>query len=90
MPNNQDPGMLEDLCLKSVANDPAFPCVKMYFQCVLRAAHRQPNHMAKARVHAWLATQLEPDRRLDEAAKSKYWSWNDPAFQELVQFLRAL
>src|SRR5262249_29723801 len=76
LPDNQRPGMLEDLCLDSIANDPAFPGLEVYFQCVLRSAQRQPGHIPKARVHAWLASQSEPDRRLGEAAHKGYWPWD--------------
>ncbi len=46
--------------------------------------------MAKARVHAWLASQIEPDKRLGEAAKAGYWPWDSPGFDRLKQFLQAL
>jgi hypothetical protein len=90
MPDNQRPGMLEDLCLDAVQSDGAISCVTDYFKCVDQRAKRQPNNMAKARVHAWLASQLEPDRRLGEAAKAGIWPWHDAAFAPLIQFLQAL
>jgi hypothetical protein len=62
----------------------------MYFECVLRTAGRQPAHMAKARVHAWLASQIEPDRRLGEAAGKGYWPWANAAFEPLRTFLQML
>ena len=84
------PGMLEDLCLDAAQPDAATPCVDDYFQCVQQKAGRQPNNLSKARVHAWLASQVEPDKRLGEAAKSGYWPWNSPAFDPLKQFLAGL
>jgi hypothetical protein len=90
LPDNQRAGMLEDLCLDSVAGDPAFACLDEFFQCVLNAAQRQPGHTPKARVHAWLATQPEPDKRLGEAARSGYWPWDNPAFDQLKHFLHSL
>jgi hypothetical protein len=90
MPDGTSPGMLEDLCLSAVQSDPAHPCVDEFFQCVLTRASRQPTNMAKARVHAWLSTQLDPDKRLAEAAEKGYWPWAAPAFQPLIAFLRAL
>jgi hypothetical protein len=89
MPDGQAPGMLEDLCLASVATDPALPCVDAFFRCVLSAAKRQPNNKAKASLHAWLASQAIPDKRLGEAAEAGYWPWHDPAFLPLIQFLQA-
>lgn len=89
-PDGSTPGMLEDLCLASVQTDLALPCVDEYFQCVQQRAGRQPKNMAKARLHVWLASQAEPDKRLGEAAEKNYWPWNSAAFQPLINFLRAL
>jgi hypothetical protein len=88
LPDNHNAGMLEDLCLTASRADPAMPCVDEFFRCVQVQAVRVPNNMAKARVHAWLASQLEPDRRLGEAARAGYWAWHDPAFADLEDFLR--
>ena len=82
--------MLEDLCLAGVQADPAMPCVPEFFDCVQRRANRQPNNLAKARVHAWLASQVEPDKRLGEAAEAGYWPWASPAFAPLTSLLRVL
>ncbi|HKI35834.1 MAG TPA: DUF3226 domain-containing protein [Gemmataceae bacterium] len=90
LPGNSRPGMLEDLCMDSVDGDPALACLTTYFECVLRAAGRQPGNQAKARVHAWLASQTEPDRRLGEAAAKGYWPWDNSAFNALRDFLRML
>lgn len=90
MPDNQRSGMLEDLCLDAVQNDVATPCVDEFFKCVAQKSNRQPNPLAKARVHAWLASQFEPDLRLGEAARKNIWPWDNPAFTQLQQFLRSL
>jgi hypothetical protein len=89
LPDGGTPGMLEDLCMASVQTDLALPCVDEYFQCVLRRAARQPNNVAKARLHVWLASQVEPDKRLGEASERGYWPWDAPAFQPLISFLQA-
>lgn len=90
LPDGATPGMLEDLCMGSVQADLALPCVDEYFQCVLQRAGRQPNNRSKARLHAWLASQTDPDKRLGEAAEKHYWPWNAPAFQPIISFLRTL
>jgi hypothetical protein len=90
LPDGQNSGMLEDLCLAAVETDPVLQCVDEYFDCVYRTSGRKPNNMAKARVHAWLSSQIEPDRRLGEAAKAGYWPWDSPGFDSLKQFLQAL
>jgi hypothetical protein len=90
LPDGGKPGMLEDLCMTAVQTDLAVPCVDEFLQCVLQRAARQPNNMAKARLHVWLASQLDPDKRLGEAAEKGYWPWNAMAFQPLISFLQAL
>jgi len=91
LPDDENPGMLEDLCLEAVRTDPVLQCIDEYFQCVNNIAERQqPKNMAKARVHAWLSSQVEPDKRLGEAAKAGYLPWDSPRFDRLKQFLQAL
>jgi hypothetical protein len=90
LPDGQNSGMLEDLCLTAIETDPVLQCVDEYFDCVYRTSGRKPNNMAKARVHTWLASQLEPDKRLGEAAKAGYLPWDSPGFDSLKQFLQAL
>ena len=90
LPDGRNAGMLEDLCLAAIRSYPDMQCVDEYFKCIHEKANRQPNNLAKARVHAWLASQVEPDRRLGEAAEVGYWPWDSPIFDTLKQFLRAL
>jgi hypothetical protein len=90
LPDGQTSGMLENLCLTAVETDPVLQCVDEYLECVYKTSGRKPNNMAKARVHAWLSSQIEPDKRLGEAAKAGYLPWNSPGFNSLKQFLQAL
>lgn len=34
MPGNAEEGMLEDLCLHTIANHPVLSCVEMYISCL--------------------------------------------------------
>jgi hypothetical protein len=90
LPDCVQNGMLETLCLQSVADDPAMKCVEAFFACVKRDAGREPENMWKARTHAWLASKERSDRRLGEAAEAGYWPFDDPAFKKLSAFLRSL
>ncbi len=90
LPDGHSEGMLEDLCLSAIGTYPEMRCVDEYFRCVNDAAKRQPRNMAKARVHAWLSSQTEPDKLLGVAAEIGYWPWNSPAFAHVKQFLRQL
>ncbi len=89
VPNGIDDGMLETLCLHSVSTSPEFPCVEGYFQC-LQGHGPLPTNLHKARAHAWLASRLEPGKRVGEAAQAGYWPWDSDAFTELWSFIRSL
>lgn len=90
LPNGQNNGMLEDLCLAAVETDAVLQCVDKYFDCVSKTTKRQPNNLAKARIRVWLSSQIEPDKRLGEAAQAGYLPWDSFAFDGLKQFLQAL
>jgi hypothetical protein len=91
MPDNQAPGMLEDLCIGSMTS-PDLNCMTQYFDCVYTFTGRSQlrRNVPKSRVHAWLATQSEPDMRLGQAALAGYVDWNNPAFNLIKQFVRQL
>lgn len=92
LPGGDKPGMLEDLCLASADADSAFECVVEFFDCVEQRGGQSHarNMAAKARVHAWLATKPEPDKRLGEAGQSEYWDFSDEAFSDLKSFIQNL
>jgi len=90
LPDGKAQGMLEDVCLGSVAGDGAVKCLDAFFECVEVEANRKPVQMSKARVHAWLATQTEPDKRLGEAAECGFWDWGHAAFEPLKRFLQEI
>ncbi len=57
LPDGETPGMLEDLCLRSVAEDPAMPCVDEYFRCLEERLEELPKNPSKAQVRAFLASR---------------------------------
>lgn len=83
-------GALEDVCLASVAEDPAMVCVEGYFDCIERSALDGPKEkwMSKAKVHAFLSSREDPALRLGEAAESGVWAFDAPAFDPLKSVLR--
>lgn len=84
-------GALEDLCLQTLNEDPAYTCIGAYFECLQRAGLEQrPNVLAKARVQAFLASREKPGLRLGESAEKGVWDWDHPAFDALKDFLKAL
>ena len=89
LPDSQNPGMLEDVCLKAV--DPnELQCVDDYLKCMSHTATPQPKNRAKARLNAWLSAQAKPGLRLGEAAQNGYLTWNNNQFHSLKQFLQAM
>jgi hypothetical protein len=91
LPGLGSQGALEDLCLQSFAGQPIERCITDYFACVERVtswSRPSGSGAAKARVHAWLAAQAQPDLRLGYAAAKGYLDWTSPAFEELKTFLR--
>ena len=61
-----------------------------YLSCIEQMAGRVPDNLAKARVHAWLASQEKAGLRLGEAAEKGYWPWKSPAFDSIKQFINDL
>ncbi len=90
LPDSVSPGTLETLCLRSVAKDPAMACIEEYFQCVVRQGLPLPGNMLKAQVHTFLASRPRPYLMLGQGAHEGYWPWDNPAFDPLKRFLRAL
>lgn len=83
--------MLEDLCLASVGEDRAVGCLENYFACLSQQGiTHKSNAIAKARLHAFLASRQEPDLRLGEAAQKGYWNFEHPAFTDVRTFLTQL
>jgi hypothetical protein len=92
LPDAMTSGMLETLCLRSVAGDPAIPCVEKYFECIRQRVPEEglPKTMDKARVQAFLASRLDPEMHLGRAAQKRYWPWDSPVFGHVRKFLSDL
>ncbi len=91
VPHGKTSGMLEDICLDTVSTDLAIPCVDSYFSCLSSLpGFTLPNNISKAKVHAFLSSRIEPDKRLGEAAEAGYWLFNNTACDSLKAFLSSL
>ncbi|MEA5620343.1 DUF3226 domain-containing protein [Cronbergia sp. UHCC 0137] len=90
IPDYQNSGMLEDVCLEAVKSDPIISCIDDYFKCISYTVGQDTKEIAKARLKVWLASQIKPDMRLGEAAQAGYFPWNSSAFDGLKQFLESL
>lgn len=90
LPDNQNHGMLETLCLQSLQNDKSMNCVNQYFNCLNTETSIFPKNIDKAKIHAWLASREIPDKRLAEASEAGYFDFNNSAFNSLKDFILSL
>lgn len=90
LPDCVNPGMLETLCLQAVKDDPVVPCVDQYFKCLQQEGWPMPDNITKARMRTFLASRKRPNLLLGQAAHEGYWPWENPIFDILKNFLRAI
>jgi len=87
LPNATTSGMLESLCLESVATDLAIICVDHYFDCLRKQGVTLPSNITKARTHAYLSSKPKPDLLIGQAANAGYFPFSHQAFDHVKQFL---
>jgi hypothetical protein len=93
IPGNQQTGMLEDLCLQTVADRPEIQCVESFVGCFsphLSADDQKAFNDAKARVQAYLATRVPIENSLGLGAQKGHWKLDHPELDSIKGFLRAL
>jgi hypothetical protein len=82
-------GMIEDVCLNSVSDQPEFLCVDDYFNCIAKKSSRS-KFSSKAKVRVWMASHVDYEFHVGKAAEEGYWPWESPAFDSIKDFLKAL
>lgn len=90
LPHNSRTGRLEDVCLKSVQTRPEMSCVNQFFECLNSNSVQSPSDINKAKVKAYLSSQVETVPHLGVGALKGYWPYNSVEFQSLRQFLSNL
>ena len=88
LPDEASQGMLEDLCLRTVQRDSAMTCVNRFFQCLGDKRVPSPRNIAKAKVHVFLASRKDADKRLGEGALAGYWNFSSRSITHVKGFLR--
>lgn len=68
-------GVLEDVFLKSVADDPAMQCVNQYFQCLTQCLKELPSSLSKARVRTFLVSREVLEESHFEFLQDKLKGW---------------
>jgi hypothetical protein len=90
VPYDANNGMLEDVCLRALENDPAMECVSSFIECINQSVEALPRNPSKARLHAFLSSREDPELRLGEAAQRGYMPWEALAFEQFRRFLTML
>jgi hypothetical protein len=83
MPNNQDDGELEDLCLRALTNHDLMACVQQIEECIGKITQLS-SKPAKARLYTLLAWLDPPGRRLAEVSNSEIQSWGLEVFDPII------
>lgn len=83
MPNNNDNGELENLCLNSLNKKDIMPCIQQMHTCVNKIRPKQ-NISSKSLVYTYLAWLEPPGKRLGEINKGEIKSWNLTVFDPLI------
>jgi len=91
LPDCQNQGMLETVCLESVADEVnVLQCANDYFDCLRAKNVDWPANITKAKTWAFLATKNISDPQVGRAAQTKIWPWDANAFEKLRNFLKDL
>lgn len=88
LPGRGRQGMLEDLCLEAVEDEPAMRCVKGYFECLREEGVPPARNPSKSQVRVFLASRERLLKRLGEAAQAEVWPWTSEVFNEVRCFVR--
>jgi hypothetical protein len=89
MPGSNETGMLEDLCLRTVAAHRAMACVMEFEDCVGHLTPR-PKVLIKAKAQVFLAAMSEIVNSVGLGAQNGYWNFNSTELDELKTFLKEL
>jgi len=83
-------GTLEDLCLKTIADDAIMPCVDGFLKGVQAAGEPMPRPH-KSSLYTYIAgKQTLTGLKLGEAARVGAWPWDHPAFAPYRDTVRAM
>lgn len=92
LPDNARPGMIETLCLESIAHQPHFPCVDEFIEKAQGLGAQFPPGLAieKCRLQVYMAAHPDPQLHPGIAASRGFWPFADPKFFALADFLKSL
>jgi hypothetical protein len=90
-PGPQDKaGTLEDLCLKTVENDPAMTCVESYLKCVQDAGEMLPR-LHKNRLHTFLSGKDSVvGKPIGQAFQAKLFNPDHPSLEPFKRIIQQM
>ncbi len=93
MPDNSRPGMLEDLCLETVASLPQFKCIDSFIDCFqssMAPSEAAVFNEAKAKTQIYLATRAPIRSSVGHGAQQHHWNFEHICLNPLKLFLQTL
>ncbi|MBF0399096.1 MAG: hypothetical protein HQK78_20145 [Desulfobacterales bacterium] len=93
MPDNQETGMLENLCLESIKNTPVYSCIDSFIDCLKQnqaEIEKEKFNESKSKVQSYLAMRSPIVNSLGLGAKNNYWNFNHACFADIKKFLSDL
>jgi hypothetical protein len=89
-PGPKEKGMLEDLCLKTVAKSPLMPCVETFLLCAMNQGGQKISN-SKKRLYAFLVgTDDFAGLRIGEAACRGAWDLEHAAMEPFKQMIKEM
>ena len=83
-------GSLEDLCLKSVGDDPLMECVEEYIVCA-RGKSEPLRSTSKSRLHTFLSAKAGfAGLKIGEATKAGAWQLDHPTMQPFKEMITGM
>ncbi|MCA6070253.1 MAG: hypothetical protein LE180_03980 [Endomicrobium sp.] len=92
MPDNQNSGMLEDLCIKYMKTDSICHCVEKYISCVRNNGGKNGEKFefeneSKSIIFSYLSTKLADSPSIGLAARQNVFDFNNKCFDGIKNFL---
>lgn len=82
--------MLETLLCRTFEGTELDSCIDDFFECAQAASNAPITNLDKARAFAYLTTTSNPHHSVGVAAQQGVWDFDDDAFEEVRDFLKAL
>lgn len=84
MPGRSEEGMLEDLCLSTVKDNPIMQCVDVYMDCISKIGV-YPKNLTKAQ--SFWAAMPKIAKSVGLGAQMGYWNFDSEVLVELKAFI---